>query len=78
MRWPKATGGPSGSSRPRSDDSCDGQARRLDCVSDGQKTLKTKLNLEGDCQAQVLSDQMVLVVVRQGGWAVYRWPKKLK
>jgi hypothetical protein len=32
------------------------------------KALKTKLNLKGNKQALVHSDQMVLMVVRQGGW----------
>ncbi len=34
-------GGPSGSSPLRSDGSCDGQVGRLDCLSGGQKTLKS-------------------------------------
>jgi hypothetical protein len=32
------------------------------------KTLKSKLNLKGNYQAQVHSGQIVLVVDRQGGW----------
>jgi hypothetical protein len=32
-----------------------------------QKTLKLKLNLKRDYQAQVHSVQMVLLIVRQGG-----------
>jgi hypothetical protein len=65
--WPKATqGGPSDSSPLRSDGSRDGLAGRL-CVSETKDT-QSKLNLTGDNQAQVHSDQMVPVVVRQGGW----------
>jgi hypothetical protein len=36
-------------------------------VSGGQKTLKAKLNLKVDYQAQYNSGQMILTVVRQGG-----------
>ncbi len=48
--------GPSGLSPFRSDDSCDSWAGRLDCMCDGQKTLKTERNLMGDYQAQPRSD----------------------
>ncbi len=66
---PKTTQGePSGLSPLRSDGFCDGQAARLDCVSGGQKTLKAELNLKVDYQAHFNSGQMVLVVIRQGGW----------
>jgi hypothetical protein len=42
-------------------------------VSGGQWQLK------GGHQARVHSDQMVLMMVRQGGWnTVRRWPKVLK
>jgi hypothetical protein len=42
-------------------------------MSNGQKQLS-----EGN-QAQVHSDQMILVMARQGGWtAVWQWPKTLK
>ncbi len=34
------------------------------------KTLKSKLNLKGEYEARVHSGQMVLVVVRQGGWTM--------
>jgi hypothetical protein len=37
-------------------------------MSSGQRYSKTKLNLEGDYQALVRLCQIVLVVVRQGGW----------
>jgi hypothetical protein len=59
--------GSSHSSPFRSDGSHDDQSGRLDRVSSGQKTLKTKLNLKEDYQARVHSGQMVLVVVRQEG-----------
>jgi hypothetical protein len=62
----------------RSDGSCDGQAGRLDHVSCGQKTLKTRLNFKREHQAQVNSGHMVLVVVRQGGGPCEWWPKTLK
>jgi hypothetical protein len=54
--------------RIQSDGSCDSQAGRPDRVSDGQKTLKAELNLKRSRQAQVHSDQMVLLMARQGGW----------
>jgi hypothetical protein len=44
-------------------------------MSSSQKILKTKLNLKGYYQARVLSGQMVLVVVRQGGWTALRVAK---
>jgi hypothetical protein len=43
------------------------QARRLDCVSSGQKTSKESLKLKGDYQARVHSDQTVVAVRREGG-----------
>jgi hypothetical protein len=49
---------------------CDGQTGRLDCMSDGQETLKTKLTPKVDCQTQVHSGQMILMVVRQGGCTI--------
>jgi hypothetical protein len=42
------------------------------------KTLNECLKLNGDYQARVHSGQMVLLVVRQGGWMHERWPKTLK
>jgi hypothetical protein len=57
----------------RSYGSQDSQMGRLSCVSSGQKQLKR------GHQARVHSDQMVLVMARQGGWAAMRrWPKTLK
>ncbi len=45
---------------------------RLSHLSGGQKQLK------GGHQALVHSDQMVLVMAKQGGWTVVRqWPKTL-
>jgi hypothetical protein len=55
-------GGLSWLSPLRSDSSYDSQARRLDHMSSGQR------QLNGGHWAQVHSDQMVLVIVRQGGW----------
>ncbi len=74
------SGGLSGLNPLRSDCSCDDQAGRLDCTSGGQKTHKYKLNLKGDYQSRVHTSQMVLLVVRQGGWARLRkrWPKTLQ
>ncbi len=40
--------------------------------------LKTKLNLKGDYQVQVHSGQMVLMVVRQGGWTTWTVEKDIK
>jgi hypothetical protein len=54
--------GLSGSSSLRSDGSRDSRDREADCVSVGQNQLK------GGHQAQVHSDQMVLVMARQEGW----------
>ncbi len=46
---------------------------RLSCMSSGQKQLK-----KGH-QARVYSDQMILVMARQGGWTAARqWSKALK
>ncbi len=57
----------------RSYGSQDSQTGRLSCMSSGQKQLKR------GHQARVHSDQMVLVMARQGGWAAMRrWPKTLK
>ncbi len=47
-------------------------------MSNGQKTLKTKLNLKGDYQAQVHSGQMVLMVFKQGVGSVWLVAKMLK
>jgi hypothetical protein len=66
----KSQGGLPGLSPLRSDGSRGNQMGRLDCVSGGQKTLRTKLNLKGDFQVRVHSGQMVLVVVNQGCWTV--------
>jgi hypothetical protein len=41
---------------------------RLDCVSSSQEHSMKSLKLKGDYQAHVHVGQMVLVVVRQGGW----------
>ncbi len=43
---------------------------RLDCVSSGQKTLKESIKLKRDYKTKVHPGQMVLVVVRQGGWTM--------
>jgi hypothetical protein len=60
--------GATGSS-PLIDCSWDGQEGRLELVSGGQMTLKTKLNLKGDYQARVPSGQAVQKV-RKGGWTM--------
>jgi hypothetical protein len=59
-------GGQSESSPLRWDDTRDNQTGRLSCMSSGHKQLK------GEHQAWVHSDQMVLVMARQGGWT--GWP----
>ncbi len=41
------------------------------------KTLKSKLNLKGDSQVRVHSDQMVLMAVRQGVGPYEQWPNML-
>ncbi len=43
----------------------------LGCMSSSQKTLKKSLKLKRDYQAWVHSDEIVLVVVRQGGWTAW-------
>jgi hypothetical protein len=60
----ESRGGLSGSSPLRSDDPCDSQVGMLYYVSGSQKTLKVKLNIKGDYQARVHSDQKVLVMAR--------------
>ncbi len=42
--------------------------RMLNCVSRAQKALEKSQKLKGDYQVCIHLDQMVLVVVRQGGW----------
>jgi hypothetical protein len=37
-------------------------------MSGGQKTLKAKIKLKMNYQARVHSGQLVLLVVREGGW----------
>jgi hypothetical protein len=58
----------------RSDDSQDSQMERMSRVSGGQNQHK------GGYQARVHSDQMVLMMARQGGWGggtVRQWPRTL-
>jgi hypothetical protein len=65
-------GGLSGSSPLRSDGSRDRQMG-LSCVSGVQKKLMV------GHEVRVHSGQMVLLMVRQGGWTAMRqWPKTLK
>jgi hypothetical protein len=76
-QWSKTTQGrPSDLCPLRSDGSHDSQAGRLDHMSSGQKTLKTKLNLKRIYPAQVYSGQMVLMVVRQGDWTAWTVAKE--
>jgi hypothetical protein len=61
-------GGLQGSSPLRSDGSWVIRRGRLDCTSISQKTLEESLLLNMDYKSPVQSGQMILMVVRQGGW----------
>jgi hypothetical protein len=69
-------GGPSGSGPFRSDGSHDGKAGGWTLWAVAKR--HSNLGLKGDYQAQVYSDQMVLMVVKREAELRERWPKTLK